>query len=219
MGIRTGVAEANELDARFSARGLGEEAKNKTRTKLNALVLAPREEIADYITRGVQLFADTASPDAITAFAWGAAIVAYPYFGKVAEFTGWLTAMQGDCSMPEVHRRMSELYGDRRNVKTATRAVIQSQVDWGAIRRIAKGNRLERLTPQSIYDQKQAAWLIEALLRFHGRPIAIAGLPSHPVLFPFVFDMSVAYVVSESSQLEIQAEGVDRQMVALGMTR
>ena len=136
LKVRAGMASLDDLNDLLDAADLGNEAKVKTRTKLNALVLEPRADLVDFIDRGIGLFADLKPHQDAACFAWGAALAAYPYFGKVAEFTGRLTAMQGDCSMPEVHRRMSELYGERGNIKTATRAVIQTQVDWGAIRRV-----------------------------------------------------------------------------------
>lgn len=33
---------------------------------------------------------------------------------KVAEFTGRLTSIQGNFAVSEIHRRISEVYGDRR---------------------------------------------------------------------------------------------------------
>jgi len=161
LKVRAGAAGLDELNELLDATGLGNEAKIKTRTKLNALVLDPRPDLVDFINRGIGLFSSQSLLQEATCFAWGSALATYPYFGKVAEFTGRLTAMQGDCSMPEVHRRMSELYGERGNIKTATRAVIQTQVDWGAIRRVTKGNRIERLAPKPVADPLKISWLIE----------------------------------------------------------
>ena len=215
LRVRNGLADLDDLDALLDAAGLGKEAKIKTRTKLNALVLEPRSELAEFIGCGVGLWSEANSRQDIACFAWGAALAAYPYFGKVAEFTGRLTAMQGDCSMPEVHRRMSELYGERGNVKTATRAVIQTQVDWGVIRRVIKGNRVERLAPMQLTDPARVAWLIEAALRYQGRAIALATLQSTAVLYPFAFEPPLAYVISHSTELEVRSEGPTQQFVAL----
>ena len=215
LKVRAGVASLEDLNERLDAAGLGNEAKVKTRTKLNALVLEPRADLVDFIDRGIGLFADAKPQQDATCFAWGAALAAYPYFGKVAEFTGRLTAMQGDCSMPEVHRRMSELYGERGNIKTATRAVIQTQADWGAIRRVTKGNRIERLASKSVADPVKVSWLIEAALRYHGKAMALATLQSTAALYPFSFDQPLGYVVSNSPALELRSEGPSSQLVAL----
>ncbi len=218
LKVRAGVASLDELNELLDAAGLGNEAKIKTRTKLNALVLEPRADLVDFIDRGIGLFADAKPQQDATCFAWGAALAAYPYFGKVAEFTGRLTAMQGDCSMPEVHRRMSELYGERGNIKTATRAVIQTQVDWGTIRRVTKGNRIERLAPKFVADPVKVSWLIEAALRYHGKAMALATLQSTAALYPFSFDQPLGYVVSNSPALELRSEGPSNQFVALRAT-
>lgn len=215
LNVRTGVASIDVLNELLDAAGLGKEAKIKTRTKLNALVLEPRADLVDFIDRGIGLFLDADSQREAACFAWGAALATYPYFGKVAEFIGRLTAMQGDCSMPEVHRRMSELYGERGNIKTATRAVIQTQVDWGAIRRVNKGNRIERLAPTTDVDPVKVTWLIESALRYHGKAIALATLQSTAALYPFSFDQPIGYVMSNSPTLEVRSEGPGNLLVAL----
>ena len=133
LGVRAGKGSLDELSAQLRAAGLGKEALAKTQTKLNALVLEPRADLVDFIGRGVGLFAGARTPADVAPFAWGAALAAYPYFGRVAEFTGRLTSIQGDCSVAEVHRRMSEVYGDREVTKRATQAVLQTQANWGAV--------------------------------------------------------------------------------------
>ena len=136
LKVRAGMASLDELNELLDAAGLGKEAKAKTRTKLNALALEPRPDLADLIDRGVQIFKGTEDAGELAAFAWGAAIATYPYFGKVAEFTGRLTSIQGDCAVSEIHRRISEVYGDREVTKRATQAVVQTQANWGASERV-----------------------------------------------------------------------------------
>lgn len=215
LRVRAGTASIDSLDELLDSAGLGNEAKIKTRTKLNALVLEPRAELIDFIDRGIAHFSNVTQPQNTACFAWGAALATYPYFGKVAEFTGRLTSMQGDCSMPEVHRRMSELYGERSNIKTATRAVIQTQVDWGAIRRVIKGNRIERLPPIPVSEPIKISWLIEAALRYHGKAMALPTLQSTAPLYPFTFDQPLGYVTATSPTLEVRSEGPGNQLVAL----
>ena len=150
LGVRAGKGSLDELSAQLRAAGLGKEALAKTQTKLNALVLEPRADLVDFIDRGVRLFAGATTPADVAPFAWGAALAAYPYFGRVAEFTGRLTSIQGDCSVAEVHRRMSEVYGDREVTKRATQAVLQTQANWGAVARVEKGKRLVRLAAREM---------------------------------------------------------------------
>lgn len=53
LRVRNGLADLDDLNALLDASGLGKEAKIKTRTKLNALVLEPRSELSDFVSRGV----------------------------------------------------------------------------------------------------------------------------------------------------------------------
>lgn len=215
LKVRAGVADIDELNELLDAAGLGKEAKAKTRTKLNALALEPRTDLADLINRGVAIFKGTDSAGALAAFAWGAAIVAYPYFGKVAEFTGRLTSIQGDSAVSEIHRRISEVYGDREVTKRATQAVIQTQANWGAIERVEQGRRLVRLPARRLTSDKMVAWLVESALHYQGRPVSLATLQSLAVIYPFVLDQPLGYLMSNSPTLEVRLEGPSNQFVAL----
>ena len=215
LDVRAGKATLDELNELLDAAGLGKEAKAKTRTKLNALALEPRPELADLVDRGVQIFKDTEDAGELTAFAWGAAIATYPYFGKVAEFTGRLTSIQGDCAVSEIHRRISEVYGDREVTKRATQAVIQTQANWGAIERVEKGKRLVRLRARSLKNEKMVAWLVESALRYQQKAIALATLQSLAVIYPFTLDQPLGFVMSNSQTLEIRLEGAGNQVVLL----
>ena len=70
-------------------------------------------------------------------------------------------AIQGDCASAEVHRRMSETYGERKGTRRMTNMVIQSQASWGTVERVEKGKRVT------------------------GKPISVPSLQSLPVLFPY----------------------------------
>lgn len=136
------------------------EAKKKTRTVLNQLWLEPRAELVEYADRGVAIH-QTQPDTPISALCWGMSVATYPFFGKVAELVGRLSAIQGDCASAEVHRRMSETYGERKGTRRMTNMVIQSQASWGTVERVEKGKRVT------------------------GKPISVPSLQSLPVLFPY----------------------------------
>jgi hypothetical protein len=205
LNIRAGVAGLDDLNALLDAAELGVEAKKKTRTVLNRLWLEPRAELVDYADRGVAIH--KTQPDI--------PVAAYPFFGKVAELVGRLSAIQGDCASAEVHRRMSETYGEREGTRRMTNMVIQSQASWGAVERVEKGKRVIRLPQTSIDDDALTAWLIEAAVRYAGKPVSVPSLQSLPVLFPFNLTRPLAYVVSNSANLMLRSEGPSNQFVAL----
>ncbi|MDZ7655103.1 MAG: hypothetical protein U0997_04080 [Sulfurimicrobium sp.] len=215
LKVRAGMASLDALNELLDAAGLGKEAKAKTRTKLNALALEPRSDLVGLIDRGVNIFNRTDNAGELAAFAWGAAIATYPYFGKVAEFTGRLTSIQGDCAVSEIHRRISEVYGDREVTKRATQAVIQTQANWGTIERVGNGKRLIRLPTRSLTNDKMVAWLVEAALRYQRKAISLATLQSLAVIYPFVLDQPLGYLLANSPMLEVRSEGPSNQFVAL----
>lgn len=218
LRVRAGLSTLDEMNALLDAAGLGAAARKKTRTVLNRLWLEPRSELAEFADRGVGVF--KADPSvSIAALTWGMAIATYPFFGKVSELVGRLSALQGDCASAEVHRRMSEAYGEREGTYRMTNMVLQSQASWGAIERVEKGKRLVRLESIVIGDEQAVAWLIEAALRYVGRPISVPSLPSLAVIYPFVLDQPLGYVASKSPQLELKSQGAGNQCVCLQATR
>lgn len=215
LTVSSGVVPLDVLSGLLESSCLGKEARAKTQTKLNALCLQPRPELGDFIDRGRCLVRDSDQSKAVFAFAWGAAIAVYPFFGKIAELIGRLTMIQGDCSISEIHRRMSEVYGDREITKRATQAVLQTMANWGALERVESGRRLIRLAPMEIQHEEFTAWLIEASVRYLGKPASVASLQSLPVLFPFTLTQPLGYVVSNSADLSLRSEGPSNQYVAL----
>ena len=219
LDVCTGVRSLDELNAQLDLAGLGKEARAKTRTKLNAFGLQPREELAEFVDRGVAFADRQRQAGGIVTFAWGVAIATYPFFGKAAELLGRLTSIQGDCSIAEIHRRMSETFGDRAVTKRATQVVLQTQLNWGVLQRVEKGKRVIRLAPIDIANDELTAWLIEAAVRYADRPLAVQALHSLPMLFPFSLMGALPYVVSKSESLGVRSEGPGNQFVSLGRGR
>lgn len=214
LKVRAGIAGLDELNALLDAAGLGVAARKKTQTVLNRLWLEPRAELVEFADRGAKLF--RAQPDVSSpALCWGMGISAYPFFGKVAELIGRLSALQGDCASAEVHRRMSEIYGEREGTRRMTNMVIQTQASWGALLRTDNGKRLIRQSSVMISEDDLVAWLIEAAVRYTGKVVSVTTLQTMSVLYPFTLDGSLAYVVSNSSNLELRSEGFSSQFVAI----
>ena len=214
LRVRAGLSSDEELNALLDAVGLGVAARKKTRTVLNRLWLEPRPELTDFADRGARIYKEQADISA-SALSWGMAIATYPFFGKVAELMGRLSALQGDCTSAELHRRMSEIYGEREGTYRMTNMVLQSQASWGAMERVDKGKRLIRKPSIQLQDQLLIAWIIEATIRHMGKALSLATLQSLPVLYPFTLDCSLSFLVSTSEHLELRSEGTRAQFVAL----
>lgn len=56
---------------------------------------------------------------------------------------------------------------------------------------------------------------IEASVRYVGKPVSVPTLQSLPVLFPFKVTQPLAYVISNSSVLDLRSEGPSSQFVTL----
>ena len=214
LRIRAGLAAVDELGGLLEHSHAGLAARKKTRTVLNRLWLEPREELIDFSNRGIELF--RADPESIVpALSWGMALAAYPFFGRVAEIVGRLTTLQGDCASAEVHRRMSEIYGEREGTRRMTNMVLQSQASWGGAARKEDGRRIVRKQTINLQGAPITAWLAEACLRYTGRTIAVASIATSPVLYPFDLGGATAYLLSKSRWIEVRTDGAGSQIVGL----
>ncbi|MDD3288787.1 MAG: hypothetical protein PHX43_07290 [Alphaproteobacteria bacterium] len=217
INVRNGLAAPDELELLLEAANLGKEARKKTRTVLNRLWMEPRAELVDFANRGLAIY--MAQKDIpVLAMCWGMAISTYPFFGKVAELVGRLTSIQGDCSSAEVHRRMCEIYGEREGTRRMANMAIQSQASWGALQRIENGKRIIRMPQTTVNNKDLIAWLLESALRCVGTPVSMSSIQSLPMLFPFLMDQPLAYVVSNSPNLDIRSDGTSNQFVSLHNT-
>ncbi len=214
LDVSAGRIADGHLDEVLNAAGLGVAAKHNTRGVLSRLWLKPRPELLDLAVRGLAIYKN-ASADSVVALSWGMAIASYPFFGKVAELFGRLSALQGGCSAAEIHRRMSEVYGERDATRRAASRVLQTQESWGTLIRSERGKRLTRTRPITVHDDQAVAWLIEAALRYSGKAVSVSNLPALAVIYPFLLDRPLGYVASNSPMLELRSEGSGHQSVCL----
>lgn len=214
LRVRMGVATTDDLSDLLDSAHAGVAAKKKTRTVLNRLWLEPRPDLVEFADRGIELYRE--APDAtVFPLTWGMAIATYPFFGKVAEIVGRLTALQGDCTSAEVHRRMAEIYGEREGTRRMTNMVLQSLANWGAITRSERGKVIIRRTPTKLLESSVVAWLVEACLRYTSSSLSVTNIESSPLIFPFDLGGSTAYLLSQSGALEIRADSGSNQIVGL----
>ena len=214
LRVRAGQETFEALEALIGEKERSDASRKKTRSVLKGLWLAPRADLTLFADRGAELLADV-DASAVPALCWGMAISAYPFFGKVAELTGRLTAIQGDCTSAEIHRRMAETYGERETAYRAANRILQMQADWGCLERVDKGRRLIRQAPMIISHDGLIAWLIEAVVRYTGKAMSVDHIQSAAVLYPFSIDQPVAFIISRSSTLDLRADGSRSQVVAI----
>ncbi len=195
----------------------GIESQRKTLDVLKRLSTKPFEHLVDFISRGIAIY-KRLGECVVLPLVWGASIASYPFFGKASETAGRLLALQGDCSIKELQRRMAEQYGDRSGIERAVTRVVQTQASWQALTRDETAKRVIKRQAVLIDDDELTAWLIEAAVLYTAKPLSIPSVQSLPVLFPFSLMRPLAYVVSHSANLILRSEGPSNQLVALRST-
>jgi hypothetical protein len=212
LDVRRGVAAMETMESLLETEQPGIASRKKTRSVLKGLWLEPRPDLADFAERGVAIAGDGKGAQ-VSALCWGMAVAAYPFFGTVAEIVGRLSALQGDCTTAEIHRRIAEVYGQRETAYRAANRVIQTQADWQALERLDRGRRLVRRPAWAVEQDRLSIWLVEAAARYAGKPLPVTGLQALPVLYPFRLGGSLTYLASSSPAVRLVSEGPRAQYV------
>jgi hypothetical protein len=192
----------------------GIESQRKTLDVLKRLSTSPFAHLGEFIGRGIAIY-KRLGQDTVLPLVWGAAIASYPFFGKTSETVGRLLALQGDCSIKELQRRMAEQCGDRSGIERAVTRVMQTQTSWQALTRDETARRIIKLQAVMIDDDELTAWVIEAAVRYAGKRVSLTSLQSLPVLFPFTMTRPLSYLASNSPDLVLRSEGPCNQFVEL----
>lgn len=214
IDVAVGTKTTDQLRELVAESLSGVHSQRKTIDIVNRLWVRPFVGCEDFVSRGVTLYQQLGAKSVLP-LAWGSAIAAYPFFGKTAEFSGRLLSLQGDCSIKEIQRRMAEAYGDKSGVQRAVARILQSQSDWGVLMRETDTKRILKLPSIEITDDSLTTWMIEAAIRFMGKPVSVQSLQSLPVLFPFALTRPLAYLSATCSHLDVRTEGSSAQFVSL----
>lgn len=147
---------------------------------------------------------------------WGMTMVAYPFFGTIAEITGRYLRLQDYVSAAQVRRRSYELMGERETVSRATQRILRCFVDWGVLedtqnRGISKANK--RIT---LEEDALTTWLLEASLISTGSSSGILkAVTDTPALFPFIISPISPRVFEHNNRVELFKQGLDEDILIL----
>ena len=214
MCTRNGIITNEQLRNLIDSLPMGHSSKKKVKTVLNRLWVKPPNDLMEFSSRGAQIY--TQQPEiSVLALTWGMALTTCPFFGKVTEIVGRQTEIYGDCMTCDIHRRMIEIYGDRDATRRITNVVLQSQENWGTIVRYDNGKTICRSAMTDLSNSPILAWIIEACLRYHEKPLSISKIQFFPLIFPFAIGESLSYTLSGIDHLKVIAGSDGDQLVDL----
>lgn len=205
------------LSATLSGGGKHGTACYKTAKVLFRSWVGVPRELEGFRNRASKVF-PTLEADERLALHWAMLLANYQFFGDVTKHTGRLLALQGNCSLSQITRRMQETWGDRSTVTRATQRLLRSIVQWGVLRDTDRRGVYVQASEQVAVPEKLATLLLEALLRHERRPLPIHQLDRQPTVFPFRFRLGT-HQIQESQQFELFLQGLDTELVALAPSR
>lgn len=194
-------------------------ARGKTKTVLLHIWALVPDRLVPLRDDGLILLNERSSKDRLTLH-WGMCVATYPFFRDVATITGRLLAVQGNATLPQVMRRMTEVWGDRSTLIRAVQRVIRCFVDWGVLQETEHRGIFCSTQKQSVAgDRALALWMLEAAVSngdTRSRPFR--SVISYPAFFPFSLELP-PHEVSYSSRLELHRFGLDEDVVVLRESR
>lgn len=149
---------------------------------------------------------------------WAMCIATYPFFRDVASTVGRLAALQDRVVLSEVRRRLAEQWGDRDITRRASQRIIRSFVAWCVLNDASQRGTYELPAHPVSVSGHLAELLVEALLFGSERPLPVAQVGDHPVLFPFAVELSSAEL-RRSPRFDVNRQGMDMELLALAKMR
>jgi hypothetical protein len=192
----------------------GQKGRRNTITVLSRIWLNGDGALADLRGRSLGLL-EAASAQERLAIHWAMCCASHPFFLDVAAALGRLLRLQGDVSLSQVTRRVTESWGDRSTLRRAVQRVCRSLIDWGVLSETSTRGIYKAGPNQPEMSGAVARLLIEALLIGGPRPASpLMDLVRHPALFPF----SVTLTGSElrgQPEFRVDRQGLDVDVVGL----
>ncbi|MBO0994836.1 hypothetical protein [Bacillus sp. SD088] len=144
---------------------------------------------------------------------WCMTIIAYPFFKEVVNEFGRLFQLQDTVSSMSIGKRMKDSYGNRRRVEVATSAVISSLKAWEIIlpsenRSYIQNDKVSISTPLL-----QILLFETVLFVLDSESLYVNTITSHPLFFPFQFDLNLHELRERKDYFTFHYQGVENLVV------
>jgi hypothetical protein len=204
------------LKAQIGTDNPGKETIRKVFIYLNRVWLQPPAYCTGLREDALAMF--RLRPDEGSAFLlnWGMCLAAYPFIAHVAEATGRLLRLQGSAQALQVNVRLRERFGDRHFVHRSVRYNLSTFLEAGALKEGATKGVYQRGRLMKPRDDRETAWLVEALL--HAQDQTNLPLPlimAHGALFPFDLTGLSLATLRANPRLEVFRHSLDETLVGL----
>jgi len=213
LAVAAGEVDRSAVVSLLANEIVGVEARSKTMIILNRLWLTPHPTLMSFAAAGVAIY--QAKPVINTLpLHWGMALASHPFFATVAETIGKLLRLHGEFTSMQINRRLKEQLGDRASILRATEAVLQTLVEWGAIRE-ADSRKRTFLAGKAITITSTVVsiWMLESCLRATGRTLNLGD--NSNLLFAVKLDVLRESDFTRQGRLRLTATGAGAIAVSL----
>ena len=139
---------------------------------------------------------------------WGMLVARKPFFAAVARFIGRYSKLNDNFQYAQVNRRMCELYGETESTSRATRAVLKTMQELGALVKDNAG--AISIAPQiTATAPDEVNWLLKGLLMTDGQTSrSLDEALQDPVWFPVKLVLNASQVTPQWFEIHQQGNNL-----------
>ena len=139
---------------------------------------------------------------------WGMLVARKPFFAAVARFIGRYSKLNDSFQYAQVNRRMCELYGETESTSRATRAVLKTMQEIGALVKNQSG-AITLTAPQKVIAADEVNWLLKGLLMTDDQTSrSLDEALQDPVWFPFQLALNTSQVAPQWFEIHQQGNNL-----------
>ena len=192
----------------------GETARGKTVTVLMRIWALIPEEHERIREQAFELLKSISASDRIWLH-WGMCLLAYPLFHDMATAAGRFLKIQDDFTWGQIHRRLTDGWGERTTVKRAVPRLIRSMADWNTLAESEERGHFRATPPLTTKSKPLQLWLLRASHIAEGKEmIEAAQLLRLPSCFPFKITAGKTDL-RRCKDFAVHRQGLDMDMVVI----
>ena len=139
---------------------------------------------------------------------WGMLVARKPFFAAVARFIGRYSKLNESFQYAQVNRRMCELYGETESTSRATRAVLKTMQEIGALVKDKTG-AITLTAPQKVIAADEVNWLLKGLLMTDDQTSrSLDEALQDPVWFPLQLALNASQVAPQWFEIHQQGNNL-----------
>lgn len=161
----------------------------KTREILMDIWVEVSSGNSEFRERALEVFKECSKSER-TAIHWAMMLIAFPIFRDLCTIIGKLSDIQEDIALPQIQRRVYEIWGERSTLVHSIPKNIKTLRDFGVLEKVKPG--VYRVVKRQIKNKDVAFLLLYAVLKTSDKLYhSVSGIDRFKELFPYELNLGM----------------------------